>query len=193
MKKKNRYDILYWIVDTLRLFMIVSIVVVLFFTFVVRNKTIVGSSMYPTLIEQEKVFINVAASYISGIERFDIVVAKSKLDDELWVKRVIGLPNEKVSYKKGILYINGIETKEDFLDKDYEKKIIKDEGLLYFTQDMEAITLGKDEYLLAGDNRNNSLDSRNASIGPFPREAILSKGLLVYSPLSEARYIQNGK
>ena len=52
--------------------------------------------------------------------------------------------------------------------------------------------LGKNEYLLVGDNRNESLDSRNDAVGPFQREQIIARGVFVYQPFSKARYVGNG-
>ena len=95
-KKKTKWDRFYQVIDTVRMFAVCMLIVLLMFTFVLRGKTIVGESMYPTLKDGEQVFINVAASYLSDIKRFDIVVVKHASDDDLWVKRVIGLPNETV-------------------------------------------------------------------------------------------------
>ncbi|MFR8589646.1 MAG: S26 family signal peptidase [[Clostridium] innocuum] len=52
--------------------------------------------------------------------------------------------------------------------------------------------MGKNEYLLVGDNRNESLDSRNDAVGPFQREQIIARGVFVYQPFSKARYVGNG-
>jgi len=75
-KKKTKWDRFYQVIDTVRMFAVCMLIVLLMFTFVLRGKTIVGESMYPTLKDGEQVFINVAASYLSDIKRFDIVVVK---------------------------------------------------------------------------------------------------------------------
>ena len=193
-KQRDRLDILLTICDYARVFVIAILISLLVFTFGVRKKVVSGNSMYPILEDKEDVLINVAASYLTKIDRFDIVVVKNENEEhDLWVKRVIGLPGETIAYKDGKLYVNDQIVEEPFLDTTYMEKIMKEKALSVFTQDMEEVTLKKDEYFLAGDNRVNSLDSRTASVGPFHRNQIIAKGVFVYSPLSKVRYIASGK
>ena len=132
----------------------------------------------PTLHDGQSVFINVLASYTQEIERFDVVVAKNYETDSLWVKRVIALPNETVAYKNDCLYIDGKKVEESFLDMDYVEQRKKTGNSQLFTEDMEAKKLAEDEYLLVGDNRMDSLDSRFESVGAFKREQIIANGML---------------
>ncbi|MCH4285041.1 MULTISPECIES: signal peptidase I [Bacillota] len=193
-KQRDRLDILLTICDYARVFVIAILISLLVFTFGVRKKVVSGNSMYPILQDKEDVLINVAASYLTSIDRFDVVVVKNENEEhDLWVKRVIGLPGETIAYKDGKLYVNHQVVEETFLDTTYMEKAMKEKSLSVFTQDMEEITLQKDEYFLAGDNRVNSLDSRTPSVGPFHRNQIIAKGVLVYSPLSKVRYISDGK
>lgn len=189
--KKDKYDILYSILDFLRMILVTFIILMLVFTFVLRKNTVVGSSMYPTLEDGEHVIVNVAASYLTDIERFDVVVVHSPDNKDLWVKRVIGLPGETISYQDGILYVDNKEIEEPFLDKNYVEQVVKQQQLKTFTQDMAPVTLKDNEYFLMGDNRNNSMDSR--SVGPFTRDKIIAKGMLIYSPIDKVRYVSNGK
>lgn len=192
IRKKDRTDLIIDALDFLRIAVIAMVVTLLFFTFVARKKEVIGNSMYPILEDHESVFINVAAGYLSEIKRFDIVAVKNEDTGELWVKRVIALPNETISYQNGLLYIDGVVVEESFLDESYQKQVMEAEGLSYFTQDMGPVTLKEDEYFVAGDNRFYSLDSRNATVGPFHRNQIIAKGVLVYSPLSKVRYVSGG-
>ena len=116
--------------------------------------SISGNSMYPTLKDKQVVKV----SKIKEISRFDIVIAK-KHDNYLIVKRVIGLPDEKVEYKDNHLYINEKPITEDFIDL----YLIKTEDFTY--------TLKDNEYFLLGDNREYSTDSRE--YGAFEKEKIL--------------------
>lgn len=116
--------------------------------------SISGNSMYPTLKDKQVVRI----SKIKEINRFDIVIAK-KTDNYLIVKRVMGLPNEKIEYKDNHLYINEKPVTENFID-------------LYFTKTEDLVyTLKDNEYFLLGDNREYSTDSREH--GPFRKEEII--------------------
>lgn len=148
--------------------------------------------MDPTLKTNEKLF---AVKHIL-IDRFDIVVAKEKTDDEniFIIKRVIGLPGDTVEYKKDQLYVNGKKINEPYLDSFKEK--LKDGSLIdYFTKinsnyanfdfntdylttdksgnDSFKVTLKSDEYFLLGDDRPISKDSR--AVGPIKKSDIISK------------------
>ena len=148
--------------------------------------------MDPTLKTNEKLF---AVKHIP-IDRFDIVVAKEKTDDEniFIIKRVIGLPGDTVEYKKDQLYVNGKKMNEPYLNSFKEK--LKDGSLIdYFTKinpnyanfdfntdyltvdgsgnDTFKVTLKSDEYFLLGDDRPISKDSR--AVGPIKKSDIISK------------------
>lgn len=192
-QKRDHLQAIYSLLDLIRLVCIVTLVFLVLTTFVMRKEEVIGTSMYPTLEEGDDVLINVAASYLTDINRFDVVVAKNSSNEDLWVKRVIGLPGETVSYKEDHLYINGKLVEEPFLDESYCEKIRKERNLLYFSKDYEGVKLKKDEYLLVGDNRVDSLDSRSDTVGPFQREQIIAKGMFVFQPVSEMRYIGNGR
>ena len=91
---------------------------------------------------------------IKGIKRFDIVVIKS--DGEYLIKRVIGLPGEKIRYEDNKLYVNDKYVEENFKHKQ--------------TMDIDEIEIPKGEYYVLGDNRVNSTDSR--IIGTIPLKEI---------------------
>lgn len=164
---------------------------ILFNVFVQRVQ-VSGHSMDPTLTTNEKLF---ALKHVP-IDRFDIVVAKEKTDDEniFIIKRVIGLPGDTIEYKKDQLYVNGKKMNEPYLNSFKEK--LKDGSLIdYFTKinsnyanfdfntdyltvdssgnDTFKVTLKSDEYFLLGDDRPISKDSR--AIGPIKKSDIISK------------------
>ena len=191
-RTRSNLDIVYTILDFARLILITVVAAMVILVFVARKEEVRGTSMYPTLVEGESVIINMAANYVGEIKRFDVVVAREYRSDDLWVKRVIGLPGETISYREDVLYVDGKEMEEPFLDKKYVEQVKKSANKLYFTQDYISKKLGKNEYLLVGDNRNESLDSRNDAVGPFQREQIIARGVFVYQPFSKARYVGNG-
>ncbi|MEO2188574.1 signal peptidase I [[Clostridium] innocuum] len=191
-RTRSNLDIVYTILDFARLILITVVAAMVILVFVARKEEVRGTSMYPTLVEGESVIINMAANYVGEIKRFDVVVAREYRSDDLWVKRVIGLPGETISYREDVLYVDGKAMEEPFLDKKYVKQVKKSANKLYFTQDYTSKKLGKNEYLLVGDNRNESLDSRNDAVGPFQREQIIARGVFVYQPFSKARYVGNG-
>ena len=191
-RTRSNLDIVYTILDFARLILITVVAAMVILVFVARKEEVRGTSMYPTLVEGESVIINMAANYVGEIKRFDVVVAREYRSDDLWVKRVIGLPGETISYREDVLYVDGKAMEEPFLDKKYVEQVKKSANKLYFTQDYISKKLGTNEYLLVGDNRNESLDSRNDAVGPFQREQIIARGVFVYQPFSKARYVGNG-
>lgn len=191
-RTRSNLDIVYTILDFARLILITVVAAMVILVFVARKEEVRGTSMYPMLVEGESVIINMAANYVGEIKRFDVVVAREYRSDDLWVKRVIGLPGETISYREDVLYVDGKAMEEPFLDKKYVEQVKKSANKLYFTQDYISKKLGKNEYLLVGDNRNESLDSRNDAVGPFQREQIIARGVFVYQPFSKARYVGNG-
>ena len=191
-RTRSNLDIVYTILDFARLILITVVAAMVILVFVARKEEVRGTSMYPTLVEGESVIINMAANYVGEIKRFDVVVAREYRSDDLWVKRVIGLPGETISYREDVLYVDGKAMEEPFLDQKYVEQVKKSANKLYFTQDYTSKKLGKNEYLLVGDNRNESLDSRNDAVGPFQREQIIARGVFVYQPFSKARYVGNG-
>lgn len=165
---------------------------ILFNVFIQRVQ-VSGHSMDPTLKTNEKLF---AVKHVP-INRFDIVVAKEKTEDNkniFIIKRAIGLPGDTVEYKKDQLYVNGEKMDEPYLDAFKAK--LKDGSLIdYFTKinsdyanfnfntdylttdksgnDLFKITLKNDEYFLLGDDRPISKDSR--AVGPIKKSDIVSK------------------
>lgn len=158
--------------------LIVSFVFVfLFTTFIAKPVKVNGDSMYPQVKHEQVGFSLVLGK--NHVERFDVVVVYIEETEKYLVKRVIGLPNETVSYKDSQLYINGIAVEENFLDEAY---VSSQSVNMSFTGDLE-IMLSEDEYFLLGDNRPYSRDSRY--YGAFSKEDIVSKGLFVLYPFNE--------
>ncbi len=184
MRQENR---LYGILEFIRSIAWYILLAFLFVAFFFRPMQISGTSMTPALLDGEHVMINIIHNLISEPDRFDIVVVKHA--DEMWVKRVIGLPNETLSYKDGKLYIDGEMIEETFLDETYMKETCERLSIDEFNGDTLEVTLGEDEYFLIGDNRPESLDSRNTRIGAFHRDDIIANGVFVFWPLNEMGYI----
>lgn len=125
-------------------YIIIIVVVVLIRTFIVTPIRVNGDSMVPTLESKE---IMILKKYDQSFDRFDIVVVDKSVEGSNLIKRVIGLPNEKIKCKDGNIYING--------------KKIDDVYGFGTTEDFLEITLKDNEYFVMGDNREVSLDSRS--------------------------------
>ncbi|MDD8049334.1 MAG: signal peptidase I [Thomasclavelia sp.] len=167
----------------IKVLIIFNLLIIILDNFVFKKISVDGNSMYPTFENGESGLSNELALKTNKISRFNVVVAHDKVDNATVIKRVIGLPGETVVYINDKLYINGTYVKEDFLDTDHKKEHLKNHDL--FTSNCGPFTLSKDEYFLCGDNRPVSRDSR--VIGAFKKDDIISKDIIILSPISRMR------
>lgn len=144
----------------------IIILVLLFKHFLYTPIVVHGESMMPTLHDKDIMILDKISPRISGYKRFDIVVVK--IPGETLIKRIVGLPGEKIEYKDGKLYIND--------------KVVKDKYNNDNTEDFFSITLDKNQYFVLGDNRGNSVDSR--IVGPINKNKILGRAKLTLFPFN---------
>ena len=200
--------------DYLSIFIWAIIVVYLLFILVAFPVTVTQNSMTPTILDSEKLIVRPGHS---NLEREDIVVFKidsrklnvsSSYDDELWLKRVIGLPGETIEFVDGVLYVNGEAYHEAYLydeEGNFKKGTIRGKSydcmldvrfkscktladVLALTG-LEGDVIPEGYYLLLGDNRANSYDSW--SIGLVPEELIIGKAKYVMTTIFEYRKVNN--
>lgn len=136
--------------------------------------------MYSTLEDGEVLFLSKITYQVSDIKRFDIVVVKD-LDEDLIIKRIIGLPGDRVKYESGTLYIN-----DEAIEEDYTNYIMEDfdvDSICEITSLECNGVIPEDMYLVLGDNRKISADSRVK--GLIKKEQILGKTVLRIWPLNK--------
>ncbi|WP_455618654.1 signal peptidase I [Eisenbergiella sp.] len=165
------------IISTILYILAVLLGTYLLITFVGQRTSVSGSSMEPTLSNNDQLILDKISYRFSEPKRFDIIVFPFQYkENTYYVKRVIGLPGETVQIDlEGNIYING-----EILEEDYGKEKIVFPGLA-----TEPITLGDDEYFVMGDNRNNSSDSRDPSVGNIRRSNIIGKAWVRIWPLNK--------
>lgn len=161
--------------DTLK-YIILIIIVLIIVIYIVGLQQIVGNSMQYTLNNGDITILDKISYKFINIKRNDIVSIYDN-DSKYIVKRVIGLPGEYVEYKNNKLYINGKEIEENYL-KDTITKNFKLTELGY-----ERIP--KDMYFVLGDNREESLDSRDPNIDLISKKDILGKVRFRIWPLNK--------
>ena len=142
----------------------IIILVILIKIFVVSPIRVNGNSMDNTLKDGDIMILNEISYKFNKVKRFDIVVIKVK--NEYIIKRVIGLPGEKVKYRNNKLFINNKYVKEEFNHAE--------------TEDFDEVILKKGEYFVLGDNRVVSMDSRY--FGPFTIKEIKGHTKLTLLP-----------
>ena len=164
------------IIDSLKL-IIVIIIILFLMLYVVSVTQVVGSSMSPTLKDEEVLILNKFQYRFFEIKRGDIVSLDYE-DTKYLIKRIIGLPGETVKIVNNQLYINDKIYEEEYLanDLNYDDFSLTDLGYSKIPEDM---------YLVLGDNRENSLDSRE--IGLIKKEDINGKISLRFWPLNKIK------
>ncbi len=157
--------------------LVVLLITYLIVNFVGQRTEVVGSSMENTLSDGDNLIVDKITYRFQDPERYDIIVFPFQYaENTYYIKRIIGLPGETVRIDDdGVIYINDKE-----LTEFHGKEIIIDPGIA-----RSEITLGKDEYFVLGDNRNNSTDSRDPSVGNIRKKDILGRAWLRIWPLYE--------
>ncbi len=141
--------------------------------FLIQPFYVKGASMEPNFYDHEYLIIDEITYRLREPERGDIIVFRYPRDpQEYYIKRIVGLPGERVQIKDGQVYIYGADSQESFvLDEAYLAAGTKTYSL---TEDI--ISLDDEEYFVLGDNRNSSKDSR--SFGPVNRSFVTGRVLL---------------
>lgn len=164
--------------------------IIIFFVFLIRffvatPVRVNGSSMYPTLKDNDYMILYKLTKHMRGIRRFDIVVIKT--DSGRLIKRVIGLPGEKIKYRieesddgttLGVLYVNDKKVEEKFLDESAKRNTCNDEWIICESE----YIVPDGEYFVMGDNRGNSIDSRK--IGTIESKNIEGTTKLIFFPFT---------
>ena len=145
--------------------------------FVGQRTHVIGGSMETTLSENDNLIVDKLTYRFREPKRFDIVVFPFQYEkDTYYIKRIIGLTGETIFIdEEGNIFID-----DELLTESYGKEIIKDAGRAY-----EPVTLGEDEYFVMGDNRNNSQDSRDPTVGNISRSDIIGRAWIRIWPLNK--------
>ena len=132
-----------------------------------------GTSMMPSLDDQERIFVNKFVYRLEPIERGDIVVFRYPRDpSKSYIKRVVAVGGDQVRIENGQLYVNGVAIEEDYVPNAYTD-----------TRSYHEISVPVHSYFMLGDHRSMSNDSRD--FGPVQDGYIYGKAVFGYWPMDK--------
>lgn len=164
------------IISTVVYLLAVVALTFLFVQYVGQRTHVNGDSMNNTLENGDNLIVDKIGYRFKSPERFDIIVFPYRYQENTYyIKRIIGLPGETVQIENGTIYIDG-----EVLEESYGKEVMNSAGIA-----SQPIEIGEDEYFVLGDNRNNSRDSRDPSVGMIPKDEIVGKAFIRIWPFEK--------
>src|SRR5208337_1828847 len=158
-----------WLRDVL-----ISLAVSAFFIiFLYQPVKVEGTSMMPTLQDQERVFINKFVYKLEPIARGDVIVFRYPRDPgKSYIKRVVAIAGDRVRIEEGVVFVNGRRLSEPYLPEQYED-----------VRSYPESVVPPHSYFVLGDHRNLSNDSRD--FGPVDESYIYGKAVFGYWPVAK--------
>lgn len=158
-------------------------VFVLIYLFVAQPNQVNGSSMFPNFVDKEYLLTDKISYQLGEPKRGDVVVFKAPSTEPCaeneceYIKRIIGMPSDRVKVENGHVYLNGSLLAQDFLPPE----VVTEAGS--FCQEGVEVVVPEGQYLVFGDNRSHSRDGRE--FGPIERNLILGKAFFRYWPIDK--------
>lgn len=173
MSEENLKELKEWIKD-----IVIAVVVALIILQFIKPTFVRETSMLPTLEEYNFLFLSKQAYRIGEPERGDIIVFHTGLktidgSEKMLIKRVIGLPGDTITIEEGVVTINGEAQDEPYTMDGYTSGYVKD------------LVVPDDSLFVMGDNRQNSIDSRDPSVGMIKIDDVYGKAVFRLYPFDE--------
>lgn len=144
-----------------------------FIIFLYQPVKVEGTSMMPTLQDQERVFINKFVYKLEPIERGDVIVFRYPRDpSKSYIKRVIAVGGDRIRIESGVVFVNGQRVSEPYVPRMYQD-----------VRSYPPILVPPHSYFVLGDHRNLSNDSRD--FGPVDESYIYGKAVFGYWPVAK--------
>lgn len=170
-----------WGLIILRELINVAIMVVILYVIInllIPRFLVEGTSMEPNFHNQERVVVSRIDYVIGAPERGDVIVF-NHVEDTYLIKRIVGLPGERIELKNGKVFVNDV-----WLEETYTEGVCASRSC-----NNKSWSLGDDEYFVLGDNRSSSMDSHN--FGPIKMSQIVGKVRMRYWPLNQLDWISS--
>jgi signal peptidase I len=168
------FELKSWFRDILLAFAIAIFIVI----FVVQPVKVEGTSMQPRLVDQERIFVNRFIYRFKQIHRGDVVVFWYPRDrSKSFIKRVLGVPGDKVEIRSGAVFVNDARVDEPYLSPAFRD-----------AKSFRSVQVPLGQYFVLGDHRNSSNDSR--SWGFVEHSLIYGKAIFSYWPVSRVGLVE---
>jgi signal peptidase I len=179
---RNKGSIGTLILDFIQSIVLALSVFVLVYMFVAQPNEVKGNSMLPNFLDGEYLLTDKLSYRFTSPKRGDVVVFKAPPAEPCaeteceYIKRIIGIPGDKIKVEKGMVFLNGKMLDQSFLDS----KTVSAPGA--FCKEGQEVVVPQNHYLCFGDNRSHSRDGRE--FGPIDRSLIVGRAFFKYWPSS---------
>lgn len=172
--------------DIIETFVVALAIFVICYLFLFQFHQVNGASMLPNFQNSEMIITDKISYRLKPPEKGDIVIFRAPKNRELdYIKRIIAVPGDKVELTNAGVFINGEKLKEDYLDT----SLITSEGA--FLRYGQSFLVPENEYIVFGDNRPHSSDSREW--GTITKDDLIGKVFLRIWPLNKFGLISHAK
>lgn len=177
----EKSDLKAFLTETISIIVIAVVLSLILRYFVIEARIIPSESMVSTLKIGDRIIVNRFIYFFKDPQRGDIIIFEPppalNRNDEMFIKRVIGLPGETVEMKNSKVYINGKALNEPYAVP------------LYYTYG--PVTVPQDSLLVLGDNRNLSYDSHQWNAW-LTRDRVKGKAMAIFWPVGRAALLERG-
>lgn len=176
--------IIEFVMDILETVVFIGSLFIVLYLFIMQPNQVKGASMEPTFQSGDYIFTSKVTYKFRNPQRGDVVVFKSPRNPDIdYIKRIIGLPGDKIVISNGVITVNGNVLDEKYLS---DKTNLWETG---FAKENVPIVVSKEEIFVMGDNRPRSSDSRE--FGPIPLESIIGQVFFRYFPSNKIGDVKN--
>lgn len=171
--------------DTIQTILLAASIFLVVYIFLFRPFQVSGESMYPTYKNKEYILTNLITLRFNELKRGDVIVFHAPTDAEKdFIKRIMALPGDTIFLKDGYVFVNNVKIDES----PYLKPDVRTYGGNFMKEGV-GVLVPADEYIVMGDNRPFSSDSREW--GFLPKDKVIGKSQFVYWPLQAIRGAKN--
>jgi signal peptidase I len=170
---EKRYRLVREVIETI----VLTVLMFLVIRFAVQNFNIEGTSMEPSLHNQELILVDKWTYLFRPPARGDVIVfVAPPQPSQDYIKRVIAIPGDTITIQNTTVIVDGVTLKESYIDQN-------NQGNIYDYKHISNWVVPPDHYFVMGDNRKGSSDSRDW--GYVPKQNIIGRAALVYWPLQQ--------